>query len=121
MLTSVEKNLRRKQRNRGKLAKRRNVDRPRLVYFGSNKYVYAQIVDDLLGKTLVSASSLEKDVKTSLKSTQNKDAARKVGEVLAERAKKAGVEMVTFDRGSSKYHGRVASLADGARAGGLKF
>ncbi|MBN8690087.1 MAG: 50S ribosomal protein L18 [Armatimonadetes bacterium] len=92
-------------------------ERPRLAVFRSLKHISAQVIDDLSGKTLASASSLEKD----LKAAGNIDGAKKVGVELAKRAKKAGIESVIFDRGGFKYHGRVASLADGAREGGLKF
>lgn len=92
-------------------------ERPRLAVFRSLKHISAQVIDDLSGKTLASASSLEKD----LKAAGNIEGAKKVGAELAKRAKKAGIESVIFDRGGFKYHGRVASLADGAREGGLKF
>jgi len=92
-------------------------ERPRLAVFRSLKHISAQVIDDLSGKTLASASSLEK----GLKADGNVDGAKKVGAELAKRAKAAGIETVIFDRGGFKYHGRVASLADGAREGGLKF
>lgn len=92
-------------------------ERPRLAVYKSNKHISAQIIDDVKGHTLCSASSLEKDIK----GTDNIDGAKKVGEALAERAKKAGVKSVVFDRGGNRYHGVVASLADGAREGGLEF
>ncbi|NNK87584.1 MAG: 50S ribosomal protein L18 [Flavobacteriaceae bacterium] len=94
-------------------------DRPRLSVFRSNKEIYAQIIDDVSGKTLVAASSRDKDFQ---KAKGNKsDIAALVGKSLAEKAVKAGVETITFDRGGYLYHGRVKSLADGAREGGLKF
>jgi large subunit ribosomal protein L18 len=92
-------------------------ERPRLAVFRSGKHIYAQIVDDTKSHTLVAASSIEKDVKGG----GNKDGAKIVGTTLAERAKKAGIEVVVFDRGGFRYHGRIAALADGAREGGLKF
>ena len=92
-------------------------EKPRLAVFRSLKHISAQIIDDTTGHTLVSASSREKD----LKATGNKDGAKKVGSALAERAKKAGLSTVIFDRGGFQYHGRVASLADGAREAGLEF
>lgn len=92
-------------------------ERPRLAVFRSLKHISAQIIDDTTGHTLVSASSREKDLKAS----GNKDGAKKVGSALADRAKKAGLSTVIFDRGGFQYHGRVASLADGAREAGLEF
>jgi large subunit ribosomal protein L18 len=86
--------------------------------FRSEKHIYAQIIDDVAGKTLVSASSVEKDFEGL---GSNKEAARKVGKTVAERAVKAGIEEVVFDRGGYIYHGRVQELAEGAREGGLKF
>ena len=93
-------------------------NRPRLSVFRSNKEIYAQIVNDTEGKTLAAASSRDKDIEA--KGTKSEIAAT-VGKALAEKAKKAGVEAVAFDRGGYLYHGRVKSLADGAREGGLKF
>jgi large subunit ribosomal protein L18 len=93
--------------------------RPRLVVTRSARHMLAQIVDDTQGVTLASASTMEADLRVA---TEDKSAkARKVGQLVAERAKKAGVETVVFDRGGNKYHGRVAALADGAREGGLTF
>jgi large subunit ribosomal protein L18 len=92
-------------------------ERPRLAVFRSLKHISAQIIDDTTGKTLASASSQEK----SLKAAGNAEGAKKVGAALAERAKGAGVSSVVFDRGGFRYHGRVASLAEGAREGGLEF
>ena len=93
--------------------------RPRLVVTRSARHMVAQIVDDTQGVTLASASTREADLRVA---TEDKSAkARKVGQLVAERAKKAGVETVVFDRGGNKYHGRVAALADGAREGGLTF
>lgn len=92
-------------------------ERPRLAVYKSNKHISAQIIDDVKGHTLVSASSLEKD----LKGTDTIDGAKKVGKALAERAAKAGLKAVVFDRGGLRYHGVVAGLADGAREGGLEF
>ncbi len=91
--------------------------RPRLVVTRSSRHMVAQVVDDTVGKTLVSASTLEADVRT-LDGDKTAKAA-KVGELVAERAKAAGIEAVVFDRGGNKYHGRVAAVADGAREGGL--
>jgi large subunit ribosomal protein L18 len=95
--------------------------RPRLSVHRSSKHIYAQIIDDAGGKTLVAASSLEKDVKGRIKTGANKAAAAEIGKLLAERAIKAGVKDVVFDRGQYLFHGRVKALADAAREGGLKF
>ena len=94
-------------------------DRPRLAVFRSNKHISAQVIDDLNGRTVASASTVEKDLKGS--ATGNVDAAKKVGALLAERAKAAGVTTVVFDRGGFLYHGRVAAVADAAREAGLTF
>ena len=93
--------------------------RPRLVVTRSARHVVAQIVDDTKGHTLASASTMEVDLRGAVEDKTAK--ARKVGQLVAERAKQAGVESVVFDRGGNKYHGRVAALADGAREGGLDF
>ena len=95
--------------------------RPRLSVFRSSKHIYAQIIDDVKGETLVAASSLEKPMRESLKAGGNVDAAKAVGKLVAERAVEKGVTEVVFDRGRYLYHGRVKALADGAREGGLKF
>lgn len=92
-------------------------DRPRLAVFKSQKHIYAQVIDDTAGVTLAAASSTEK----TLSATDNVDGAKKVGEELAKRAKEKGVKSVVFDRGGFRYHGVVASLADGARSAGLEF
>jgi len=93
--------------------------RPRLSVFRSNRQIYAQVIDDIKGITLVSASSMDKDLK--LKKGTDTEAARRVGNLVAERAKKAGIAKVQFDRGSYLYHGRVKAVAEGAREGGLEF
>jgi large subunit ribosomal protein L18 len=95
--------------------------RPRLSVFRSSKQISAQIIDDEKGVTLVAASTLEKTFREALKTGANVDAAKRIGQELAERAKKAGVDKVVFDRGSYMYHGRVKALAEGAREGGLDF
>ena len=113
-------NARRKQRVR--LALRRSGGgRPRLSVFRSSKHIYAQVIDDLKGETLASASSLEKTLRDGGKTGADIDAARAVGKLLAERAVKNGVTEVVFDRGSYLYHGRVKALADAARESGLSF
>ena len=93
--------------------------RPRLNVFRSNEHIYAQVIDDAAGTTLASASTLDKDLKG--KTSATKDGAAAVGKTLAERAKKAGVSQVVFDRGGFLFHGRVKALADAAREGGLEF
>jgi len=101
--------------------KEHSAGRPRLSVHRSEKHIYAQVIDDAAGKTLASASTLEKDVKSSLKTGADKSAAAAVGKLVAERAVKAGVKDVVFDRGGYLFHGRVKALADAAREGGLKF
>lgn len=93
--------------------------RPRLAVFRSNKEIYAQLIDDVSGKTITAASSRDKDIDT--KKVNKSEAAKLVGKAIAEKAVKAGVEVITFDRGGYLYHGRVKSLGEGAREGGLKF
>ncbi len=93
--------------------------RPRLAVFRSNKEIYAQIIDDVNGKTITAASSRDKDIDAS--KLNKVEAAKLVGKAIAEKAVKAGVETIAFDRGGYLYHGRVKSLAEGAREGGLKF
>jgi len=95
--------------------------RVRLSVFRSGKHIYAQVIDDRKGETVASASSLEKDMRGSLKTGANIEAAKAVGKRLAERASAKGVTAVVFDRGGYLYHGRVKALADAAREGGLKF
>ncbi|GAP61895.1 large subunit ribosomal protein L18 [Ardenticatena maritima] len=112
-------------RKRRHLRVRRKVfgtpERPRLNVYRSLTNIYAQIIDDTVGHTLVSASTLEKGLRDEVKGLKPVEAARKVGLVLAERAKQAGITKVAFDRGGYKYHGRVKALAEGAREGGLEF
>ncbi|MBU2580228.1 MAG: 50S ribosomal protein L18 [Alphaproteobacteria bacterium] len=111
-----------KRRNRVRRALRKKSDgRPRLSVHRSSKNIYAQVIDDTAGKTLASASTLDKDLRGSLKTGADKDAASAVGKLLAERAKAAGVKAVVFDRGGFLFHGRVKALADAAREGGLEF
>lgn len=95
--------------------------RPRLSVFRSSKQIYAQVIDDAAGTTIVSASTIEKDVRASLKTGADTDAAKTIGKLVAERALAAGVKAVVFDRGQYIYHGRVKALAEGAREGGLDF
>ena len=119
MVSKINKKAMRMHRHvrvRGKISG--TPERPRLNVFRSNANIYAQIIDDVNGVTLVSANTLEKGFEGA---TGNAEAAKKVGTVLAERAKAKGLEEVVFDRGGYVYHGRVAALAEGAREGGLKF
>jgi large subunit ribosomal protein L18 len=113
--TRDAKRLRRRRRVRAKV--RGTAERPRLAVFRSNRGVQAQLIDDVRGHTLASVNWTEQE----LKSLGRMDQAAKAGELLAERAKGAGVETVVFDRGGYRYHGRVKALADGAREGGLRF
>ena len=96
-------------------------DRPRLSVYKSNKHLYAQLVDDISAHTLISCSTLEPDLKKTLKATWTIDAAKKIGEVVATKAKEKGIKSVLFDRGGNKYHGKILAFAQAARAGGLKF
>ena len=113
----VKSRLRRQVRGRKKVSG--TAERPRLVVTRSSRHITVQVVDDLVGKTLASASTMEDDLR-SLDGDKTAKA-RKVGELVAERAKAAGVSSAVFDRAGNKYHGRVAALADGAREGGLTF
>ena len=94
---------------------------PRLNVFRSSKHIYAQIIDDVAGNTLVAASTLDEAIKGKIKYGGNKEAAKEVGKLVAERAKEKGVTSVVFDRGGFLYHGRIKDLADAAREGGLEF
>ncbi|MDY3025480.1 MAG: 50S ribosomal protein L18 [Candidatus Faecivicinus sp.] len=96
-------------------------DRPRLCVYRSNMHIYAQIIDDVAGNTLVAASTVEKEIASQLQELDKKGAAKLVGKIVAERAVKAGINEVVFDRGGYIYTGRVAELAAGAREGGLNF
>ena len=96
-------------------------DRPRLAVFRSNNHMYAQIIDDTVGNTLVSASTLQKDVKAELEKTNNVEAAAYLGTVIAKKAIEKGITSVVFDRGGFIYHGKIKALADAAREAGLNF
>ncbi len=96
-------------------------DRPRLNVYRSNNHIYAQIIDDIAGQTIVSASTLDKELKEKLSSTHNKEASKLVGELVGKRALEKGINEVVFDRGGYIYHGRIKELAEGAREAGLKF
>ncbi len=96
-------------------------ERPRLAVFRSQQHIYAQIIDDVEGKTLAAASTLEPELRNSLSNGRTVEAATAVGKAIAERAKTKGIESVVYDRGGFLYHGRIAALADAAREGGLSF
>ncbi len=113
--TKPKQRLRRRRRVRAKV--RGNAERPRLSVFRSNRGVNVQVIDDVAGRTLAAVNWTEADIK----GLQSMEQAKRVGELIAERAKAAGVETVVFDRGGYRYHGRVKALAEGARDGGLRF
>ena len=115
--SEVRENKHRKLRNRFS----GTAERPRLAVFRSNNHMYAQIIDDTVGKTLVAASTLEKEAKAELENTDTVDAAAYVGTVIAKRALEKGITEVVFDRGGFIYQGKVAALADAAREAGLQF
>lgn len=121
MITKEDRNLARKRRH---LRVRNRItgtaERPRLNVYRSNKHIYAQVIDDVTGKTLVQASTLDKDL-AAVTSGGNVDAAKAVGELVAKRALEQGVSNVVFDRGGYLYHGRIQALADAAREAGLQF
>ncbi len=114
LMARRRKRVRHNLRQKGRL-------RPRLSVHRSNQNIYAQVIDDVKGHTVAAASTLEKDLRTSLKTGADKGAAAEIGKRIAERAKSAGVTEVIFDRGGYRYHGRVKALADAAREGGLSF
>ena len=121
-MATKEKKLfaRRRRRNRHALLGKAN-GRPRLSVFRSSKHIYAQVIDDLTGETRASASSVDKEVKGTIGNGANIAAAEAIGKLVAERALKANVDSVVFDRGGYIYHGRVKALAEAAREAGLKF
>lgn len=122
MLKQINKKANRKARH---LRVRKKVSgtpqKPRLNVYKSNTNIYAQIIDDVNGKTLVSASTLDKDIKASVENSGNMEAAKKVGEVIGKKALEQGIEDVVFDRSGYQYHGKVKELAEAAREAGLKF
>ncbi len=119
---STQQDLRERRRVRLRFQLRRKAGgRPRLSVFRSGKNIHAQVIDDVAGKTLAAASSLDKGLREQFKTGANKDAAAAVGKLVAERALAAGVSQVVFDRGAYLYHGRVKALAEAAREGGLAF
>ena len=116
-LTKLQHRVRRHRRVRKKVMG--TAQRPRLAVFRSSKHIYVQAIDDLAGRTVVSASTMEASLRGG--STGTVESAKQVGKLIGERAKAAGIESVIFDRGGFKYHGRVAAIADGARAAGLQL
>lgn len=119
MATTSRRSARQRRHTRLRRKIRGTADRPRLAVFRSNRHIAAQLINDEEGRTIVSASSLEADLRGG--ATGNAVAAATVGSLIAERAKDAGVSTVVFDRGGSRYHGRIAALADAAREAGLEF
>jgi len=117
--TILRQRIRRRHRVRRHI--RGTTDRPRLAVFRTHKHIYAQIIDDSAGRTLASASSMDKQIRDAIGFGGNKQAAEAIGKAVAERAQAAGVKKVCFDRGEFRYHGRVAALAEAARAAGLDF
>ena len=117
--TKLTPRERRHRRVRGRVSG--SPERPRLNVFRSGRHIYAQVIDDTRGHTLVAASTLDPTLRDSLKELTKVEEANRVGRLVAERAKEQGIEAVVFDRGGWLYHGRVKSLAEGAREGGLKF
>jgi large subunit ribosomal protein L18 len=115
--------LRQRQRRQFRVRRfiRGTADRPRLTIFRSHKHIYAQVIDDSTGRTLASASTQDRTLRAEVGFGGNKQAAEAIGKAVAERAKAAGVSQVCFDRGACRYHGRVAALAEAARAAGLQF
>jgi large subunit ribosomal protein L18 len=109
----------RRKRIRGRI--QGTPEKPRLSVFRSSRHIYAQIIDDDLGNILASASTMDKQIRETLKTGGNIDAAKEVGKLLADRAVEKKIETVAFDRGGFKFHGRVKALAEAAREGGLKF
>ncbi len=114
---------RQRQRRQFRVRKRilGSVTRPRLTVFRSHKHMYAQVIDDTAGRTLAAASTVDKDLRGTVKYGGNKAAAQAIGKAIAQRALAAGIKQVAFDRGACQYHGRVAALADAAREAGLSF
>jgi len=117
----IRKNETQKRHTRVRVNLSGTTERPRLAVYRSNKHIYAQVIDDVQGKTLVSAGTVEKEVKEKMNHGGNIDASKEIGKLVAERAKTKGISRVVFDRGGNVYHGRVAAVADAARENGLEF
>jgi large subunit ribosomal protein L18 len=120
-MTTKERLARERRHRRVRIQVSGTLERPRLNVYRSLEHIYAQVIDDVAGHTLVSASTLDGEVKKAISGKHKTEAARIVGQVVAARARNAGITQVVFDRGGNKYHGRVKALADGAREGGLEF
>lgn len=122
-MKAIHKNLARRKRRKLRVRKRvtGTAERPRLTVYRSNKNIYAQIIDDTAGRTLVAASTMENPIAQKVPHGGNKDAAQTVGELLANKAVEAGIKQVVFDRNGYAFHGRVRELAEAARKGGLEF
>jgi large subunit ribosomal protein L18 len=120
-MANTEQLFERRERRLRVSLRRKSGGRPRLSIFRSSKHIYAQVIDDAKGVTLAAASTLDGDIKGKIKTGANIDAAKEVGRLVAERAIKAGVKEVVFDRGGFIFHGRIKALADAAREGGLSF
>ena len=120
MLTAKDRFARRAARSRFAIKKNAG-GRPRLCVFRSGRHIYGQIIDDRASRTLAAASSLDRDLRADIKTGADQAAAKRVGALLAQRAKEAGIDAVVFDRGGYRYHGQVKALADGAREAGLAF
>ncbi len=114
-----ESRIRRHVRVRRKVSG--TAERPRLAVYRSLEHIYAQVIDDTVGRTLVSASTVDREIRKAIAGKPKRDEAKIVGQYIAQRAKAAGVTQVVFDRGGHQYHGRIKALADGAREGGLDF
>jgi large subunit ribosomal protein L18 len=121
ILSKAKNEARRRRQRRVRAKIHGTAERPRLNVFRSNENIFAQLINDDLGHTIVSASTIDKELASKVDGKTKTDAAKIVGQELGERAKKAGIEAVVFDRAGFQYHGRVAALADGARDAGLKF
>src|SRR5581483_10081403 len=120
-MTTKERLARERRHRRVRIQVSGTPERPRLNVYRSLEHIYAQVIDDVAGHTLVSASTLDGEVKKAISGKPKTEVARIVGQVVAARARNAGITKVVFDRGGNKYHGRVKALADGAREGGLEF
>ncbi len=120
-MTTKERVARERRHRRVRVRVTGTSERPRLNVYRSLEHIYAQVIDDVAGRTIVSASTLDAEVKKSADGKRKTDAAKIVGQVVAARAKNAGITRVVFDRGGNRYHGRVKALADGAREAGLEF
>ncbi len=122
MINKIDKNaIRRRKHLRVRKTVSGTTERPRLCVYRSNSHIYAQVIDDTTGNTLVAASSLDKDVKSQVQNGGNIEAAKEVGKLIAQRAQDKKITEVVFDRGGYIYHGRVAALAEAAREAGLQF